>query len=182
MWSRYVESIFEHFNLASRSKPSDLSLDIFVLHLSKWCLQIWTSHEPRKCCWCAMFVGSLVGNQFPVWGQKTETDGDNCQFAARAIHLKMLSMFCAPASDELFASSLPGDHCAESMNISEYLRIYCGSPKRKSLYSYLYPRILHTSCQSPFTFNHLHKPWYLPWNLWFDMRHGKFHPDRKSVV
>lgn len=47
-------------------------------------------------------------------------DGDNCQFAARAIHLKMLSMFCAPASDTLFASSLPGDHCAESM---EHLRV-----------------------------------------------------------
>lgn len=70
MWSRYVESNFEHFNLASRSKSSDFSLDIFVSHLSKWCLQIWTSHEPRKCCWCAVFVGSLVETSFRFEGKK----------------------------------------------------------------------------------------------------------------
>ena len=69
----------------------------------------------------------------------------------------MQSMFCAPVSRAtLLASSLPGDHCAESMNIFKFFTISGGSQKQKSLYSYLYPRISLTSRQSPFTPSHLH--------------------------
>lgn len=129
--SRYVESIFEQFSLASRLKSSQqvVSTDMNLANAADvLCLS-----------------GHCLVSSFRFEGRKPKQMVTNCQFAARAIHL---SMFCAPASDTLFASSLPGDHCAECMGIPKYLRIFCRSPKRKSLYSQLYPPILHTSRES----------------------------------